>query len=195
MGHRPSSVYRGHKADIFEGGHRVPFIVRWPGRVAAGSVSDQTVCQTDLLRTFAAITDHELADNEGEDSYNLLPLLTGERQSGPLREATVHHSANGSFAIRRGEWKLIMCPGSGGWSYPRPRLAATMDSLPPVQLYRLSTDPGETENQALAEPARVEAMKELLTRYIHEGRSTPGTVQANDAADAEWEQIAFTRDR
>jgi hypothetical protein len=116
--HYPCNVYRGHKADIYEGGHRVPFIARWKGKVKAGSTCSDTVCLTDLYATCAAILGKKLADVEAPDSISILPNLLGTAK-GPLREATVHHSINGAFAIRQGNWKLIMCPGSGGWSAPK----------------------------------------------------------------------------
>jgi len=120
VGHNPNYVFRGHKADIYEGGHRIPLIVRWPGRIRPGSVTDETVCLVDLLATCADILGVELPDNAGEDSVSNLPIWDGSSLDASVREATVHHSFNGSFSIRKGKWKLEMCPGSGGWSYPRP---------------------------------------------------------------------------
>jgi arylsulfatase A-like enzyme len=187
-GHYPSYIFRGHKADIYEGGHRVPFIVRWPAAIKAGSENDETICTADLMATCAVIVGYTLKDNEGEDSYNLLPLLKGEPLANPLREATVHHSINGSFAIRKGDWKLIMCPGSGGWSAPRPDNPEAIKGLPRIQLYNLKQDPSETENLQETHPGIVEELKALLTKYIVEGRSTPGEVQANDGPQT-WEQL------
>ena len=189
-GHYPNSIYRGHKADIFEGGHRVPFAIRWPEKIDKGSISNETICLTDLMATFAEVVDSDLADQEGEDSYSLMPILKGETLNIPLREATVHHSINGSFAIRKGDWKLIMCPGSGGWSFPRPNDPA-IDTLPKVQLYNLASDPKESTNLEAANPERVKELKQLLTKYITEGRSTPGPPQPNDPIDFEWKQIEF----
>ena len=128
FGHDPSYTFRGSKADIFEGGHRVPFVARWPGKIQAGSTSDQVICLTDLLATVAALVGEVLQPDEGVDSYNLLPALYGG-QTEQIREATVHHSINGSFAIRKGKWKLILCPGSGGWSIPKP--GSTGSGRPP----------------------------------------------------------------
>lgn len=191
-GHKPNGDWRGHKADIFEGGHRVPFLMRWPQKIEAGQRSDQTICLTDLMATFADLNDYELKDKEGEDSYSLLPILEGT-DSAPIREATVHHSINGSFAIRQGDWKLILCPGSGGWSFPRPNNTAALDSLPPVQLYNLATDPAEKNNLALAQTEKVNTLTTLLSQYITQGRSTPGEAQKNDPIDFAWEQIAFIK--
>ena len=117
-GHHPSYVFRGYKADIFEGGHRIPFLARWPGHIRPGTWCDQTICLTDLLATCADILGAKLPANAGEDSVSILPALEG-KATAPLREATVHHSANGSFSIRQGKWKLELCPGSGGWSPTR----------------------------------------------------------------------------
>ena len=191
-GHHPSSIYRGQKADIFEGGHRVPFIVKWPAKIEKGSTSDETICSTDMLATCAEIVDYKLADNEGEDSYSLLTLLEQNKLDGPVREATVHHSINGNFAIRKGEWKLITCPGSGGWSFPKPKKdQAVLDTLPPMQLYNLMKDPGETNNLIVENKEIANELKALLKKYILEGRSTPGVPQKNDPVNKEWEQIIF----
>ncbi|MEQ6120934.1 arylsulfatase [Reichenbachiella sp. MALMAid0571] len=187
-GHYPSYVYRGHKADIFEGGHRVPFIVKWPGRIAKGSVSDEIICTTDFAATCAAITGYQLKDSEAEDSYNMLPLFDQKKLATPFREATVHHSINGSFAIRQGAWKLIMCPGSGGWSFPTPNNKKALEGLPEVQLYNLMNDPGEKDNLQASNPQKVDELKKLLTKYILEGRSTPGIIQQNDTGNS-WKQL------
>jgi hypothetical protein len=171
FGHDPSYHFRGHKADIFEGGHRVPFVVRWPGKVEPGSSSAQIICLTDLLATTAAIVGDTLQSKAGVDSYNLLPaLLDGQIEQ--IREATVHHSINGSFAIRKGKWKLINCPGSGGWSMPVPG-SPEEAGLPPIQLYDLDSDVGETRNLVNEYPEVSSELMQLLKSYIENGRSTP----------------------
>lgn len=188
-GHNPSYKSRGHKADIFEGGHHVPFIVKWPAVVESGTQCDQTICTTDLMATLADIVNYDLKDNEGEDSYSLIPLLRQENINGAFREATVHHSINGSFAIRKGDWKLAMCPGSGGWSYPKPGTDDDVISkLPKIQLYNLKDDPGEKTNLQAEKPEIVNELKYLLTLYIKEGRSTPGIPQLNDGEKI-WPQL------
>ena len=145
-GHHPSSIYRGHKADIFEGGHREPFIVKWPDQITPDSKSDQTICTTDFMATAAEISDYVLKDNEAEDSYSLIPLFKNSFTGNTFREATVHHSINGSFAIRKGDFKLITCADSGGWSYPKPgKDKDVIAGLPKMQLYNLKTDPSEQE--------------------------------------------------
>ncbi len=190
-GHYPNGIYRGHKADIFEGGHRVPFIAKWPKVIQPKTQNNQTICTTDLMATLAEIVGYSLKDNEGEDSYSMLPLFKGEEIEGTFREATIHHSVNGSFAIRKGDWKLIMCPGSGGWSFPRPgRDNDVLEKLPPVQLYKLTDDPEEKNNLQDKHPEKVEELKALLTKYILSGRSTPGMPQQNDAAE-NWHQIKW----
>ena len=171
FGHDPSYVYRGNKADIFEGGHRIPFIARWPKHIKAGSVCDDTMCLTDLMATVADITGQKLPDDAAEDSVSMLPNLLGTA-TGPLREATVHHSINGSFSIRQGKWKLELCPGSGGWSHPRPQ-EAKKRGLPPIQLYDLSKDIGETQNVYEQHPDVVERLTALLDQYKTDGRSVP----------------------
>ena len=176
-GHNPSHHFRGAKADIFEGGHRIPFIVRWPGRVKTGTTSDQLVCLTDLFATCADILDAKLPDNAAEDSISLLPALEG-RDKHPLRETVVHHSVNGSFAIRQENWKLELCPDSGGWSAPRPG-SKTAYYLPPVQLYHLANDVGEQNNVQAQHPEVVDRLTKLLEKYVADGRSTPGSAQSN----------------
>jgi len=175
-GHNPSHVFRGHKADIYEGGHRVPFLVRWPKHVPAGQTCDQLVCLTDILATCAEIIEARVPANAGEDSVSLLPALLG-KQERTSREAIVHHSINGSFAIRQGPWKLCVCPDSGGWSNPRPGKAA--EDSPPVQLFDLAADIGERTNVAAKHPDVVDRLTKLLEKYVAEGRSTPGPQQQN----------------
>lgn len=168
-GHFPSYIYRGHKADLYEGGHRVPCIVKWPAAIEPHQVN-QTISLVDFMATFAALTGTSLAENEGEDSYNILPLLLDPSYGRTIREATVHHSINGSFTIRKDNWKLLLAKGSGGWSYPRPGRDSE-DGLPDVQLYNLHTDPGEKQNLYAEHPEIVEELSALLNKYISEGRS------------------------
>jgi len=171
MGHFPSGPLRGFKGDAWEGGHRVPFLVRWPGQVKAGSVCAQLVQQSDLMATFAEVLGTPLPANVAEDSVSLLPLLKGGDQ--PVRENAVSASINGVPAVRSGSWKYIPAPGSGGWGKGG-------DQSQPVQLYNLADDLGETKNLAAAMPEKVTEMKALLEKLITEGRSTPGAAQKND---------------
>lgn len=176
MGHHPCGDLRGHKADLWEGGHRVPFVVRWPGEVKPGTTSDRTLCQTDLFATFADVLGTAPEPAEAPDSVSFLSTLRGNDQD--ARPATVHHSINGSFAIRKGPWKLLLCPGSGGWSAPKPDAAWESD-LPKVQLYHLDRDHGETRNLESEHPEIVKELADALAELIHQGRTTPGPKQAN----------------
>lgn len=173
MGHFPSGGLRGYKADAWEGGHRVPFMVRWPGVVKPGSVCSQLVYQADFIRTFSDVLGVKLPENAGEDSFSLLPLLKGGDK--PIRENAVSTSIGGTPALRSGSWKYIPAPGSGGWG-------TGGDQSQPVQLYNLADDIGETKNLAAEMPEKVDEMKALLEKLIIDGRSTPGALQQNDVA-------------
>lgn len=185
-GHHPSYIFRGHKADIYEGGHRIPLLVRWPDRIASGAVCDDTVCLCDLFATLADLFETPLPDTAGEDSVSNLPLWLATPGAAPVREATVHHSINGSFSIRQGRWKLEFCPGSGGWSSPKP--GEETAGLPPLQLYDLEADIGERQNCQAEHPEVVAELTALMTRYVRNGRSTPGTPQPN-TGPRYWPQL------
>jgi arylsulfatase A-like enzyme len=180
QGHFASGPLRGYKADIWEGGHRVPFFARWPGRIAPGSRSDQVICHTDLMATCAALLGAPLPADAGVDSVSFLPALLGTAH-GPGRTSIVHHSIDGRFAIRAGDWKLVFAPGSGGWSAPRDA-AARQSGLPELQLYDLGRDLAEAKNLHAENPAIVARLTALLQSQIADGRSTPGPRQANDVA-------------
>ena len=177
-GHYPNGIFRGHKADIFDGGHRVPFLVRWTAKIEPGTHSDQLACLTDMMRTFSDIIGTTLPDTAGEDSVSMLPALLGTA-SEPLRTEVIHHSINGSFAIRQGEWKLALCPDSGGWSDPRPN-SPGVENLPPHQLYNMQSDVRETSNLQAEHSRQVEQMMEALQEIVDNGRSTPGEPQQNN---------------
>ncbi len=179
-GHRPNANWRGHKADIFEGGHRVPFVVRWPGKVKAGSECDNLVSTVDFFATAADIigAGNKIAPTEAEDSFSFLSALTGNEQE--TRPSLIHHSIGGQFAIRRGTWKLCLCPGSGGWSAPRPKVALRNKSLPPVQLFDLESDPSETTNVQHKHPKLVAELVDALVEAIGNGRTTEGARQSNE---------------
>lgn len=186
-GHNPSGPWRGHKADIFEGGHRVPFLARWPGKIEAAISNEQTICLTDLFATVAAILGAKLPENAAVDSVNFLAT----QKSGTTavaREATVHHSINGSFAIRQGPWKLCLCKDSGGWSAPKPGSPAAKQLNGP-QLFNLADDPGETKNVLDKNPQVVERLTKLLESYVKRGRSTPGPEQKNDV-EVKWRKAS-----
>lgn len=176
-GHNPSYHFRGTKADIWDGGHRIPFLVRWPARVKAGTTSDQVVCLSDLFATCADLLGKKLPDTMAEDSVSILPALLGKAKK-PLRDDIVHSAIYGAFAIREGNWKLEFCPGSGGWSNPKPG-SPEEKTLPTVQLYDLSKDIGETNNVQAQHPDVVARLTRLLKQEIANGRSTPGRPQPN----------------
>jgi arylsulfatase A-like enzyme len=176
-GHEPNGPLRGTKADIWEGGHRVPFIVRWPGKIAAKTVSDQLVSLVDWMATCAELVGARLPDNSAEDSVSILPVLLGATQN-PVRDSLVHHSIHGRFAIREGNWKLCLSPGSGGWSSPRDP-EAVKQGLPPEQLYNLDVDLAESKNVAADHPEIVTRLAQHLEKIANEGRSTPGSPQKN----------------
>jgi arylsulfatase A-like enzyme len=169
--HRANDGWRGQKADIWDGGHRVPFITRWPGKVRAGRSSKELICLTDLLATAAEVVGEKLPADAGEDSFSLLPVLRGKKGAKPIREAVVHHSADGTFGIRQGPWKLAMALGSHGFSLPKnikPRKGEAQG-----QLYNLDDDPGEKNNLWLKKPEMVKRLTALLEKYKAEARSRP----------------------
>jgi arylsulfatase A-like enzyme len=171
-GHFPSELRRGHKADIWDGGHRVPFIARWPAKIKAGTRTEQIACLTDLMATSAEIVGAKLPENAGEDSVSLLPVFLGTATA-PVREAVVHHSIRGVFAIRQGQWKLELCTDSGGWSK-----GSVNDA--PGQLYDMSKVVDEQKNEYNQHLEIVAKLTALLEKYVAEGRSTPGVAQTND---------------
>lgn len=168
-GHRANGLLRGQKADIWEGGHRVPCIARWPGKIPAGSHSDQLVCLTDILATVAALVGSPLPADSGEDSYNFLPVLLARKPERPLRDAIVHHSSDGTFAIRQGPWKLAMALGSHGFSNPKD--IKPLPGGPKGQLYNLADDLAETKNLWLEKQDVVQRLTALLEKYQKTGRS------------------------
>lgn len=170
-GHYPSGPLRGYKADAWEGGHRVPFIVRWPTVVTPGSENGQLVHQADLLATIADILGAEIPDNAGEDSFSLLTLFKGGDQ--PVRDTSVSCSISGTPSFRHENWKYIAASGSGGWGKGG-------DQSQPIQLYDLAEDLGEAKNLAAIQPWRVERMQAMFENVIIQGRSSPGKPQRND---------------
>ena len=178
-GHDGARPWRGMKRDQWEGGHRVPFIVRWPGKIAPGSTSDQTVCLTDVMATCAAMTGAALPGNAAEDSFDLLPVLLGKESGGQARPYTLHQTISLALAIRRGPWKYLDHRGSGGNRYDNAELKpfALPDTAPdaPGQLYNLETDPGETVNLYFKHPEIVSELKALLKRSKVQRRSASRT--------------------
>ncbi|MCM2374557.1 arylsulfatase [Rhodopirellula sp. ICT_H3.1] len=177
QGHYPSAQFRGSKADLWDGGHRVPFIVRWPARVQAGSRCDQTICMTDFMATCADIVNAKLPADAAEDSVSFLPAL----DSKPIvstRAGIVNHSISGHFAYRQGKWKLMLAKGSGGWSAPNEN--AAKNSTQKAQLYDMDADPGETNNLYESRPEVAERLLKQLESDVQGGRSTKGPMAKND---------------
>ena len=174
--HDGANPWRGVKRDNWEGGHRVPMIARWLGKVEAGSTTDQTVCLTDIMATCAAIADAELPNNAAEDSFNILPILLGEATEN-IREFTLHQTIRLDLAIRSGDWKYLDHKGSGGNRYERENLKpfALPDNAPdaPGQLYNLAQDPGETHNLYFEYPEVAKKLKYQLKQFKTTGRSAP----------------------
>ena len=173
-GHNPSWIFRGTKFDIFEGGHRVPSIVKWPKHIPENSICDETVCLMDFFATIADILNIPLQKSEAVDSVSNWPLWRGDHQyhMNEHRHALIHHSVNGSFAVRMGDWKLILCPDSGGKSMPLP--GDTPSHYPAMQLYRMDTDIRERYNCVDLEECRelIDTMQTFLKKAIEDGRTT-----------------------
>jgi arylsulfatase A-like enzyme len=163
--HRANYIYKGTKTDAWDGGHRVPFVVRWPGKTPAGKTCSVPVCLTDIMATSADLLGQKLPDNAGEDSFSILPLLLGKELPEP-RPAIVHHSISGAFALRDGRWKVIFCSGSGGRNLPRGK---AFDGG--IQLYDMEKDPSETTNVADRHPEVVKRYTAILERFRKSGRS------------------------
>jgi arylsulfatase A len=191
-GHACNGAWRGIKRQIYEGGHRVPLIVRWPGKIKEGSLSDETVCLTDFFATFATLLEQPVPKRAGEDSYDISDVLFARDYKSPLREATVHHSVCGQFAIRQGDWKLIEGAGNGDyplkedggmdvkvWNPERDDVTGGWKDfdyfqLAPdnvFQLYNLRNDPAETKDLADTHPEKVTELHALLNQYRDSGRS------------------------
>ncbi len=169
-GHKPNGIWRGQKTEVYEGGHRVPLLARWPGHTPAGVSSGQLLALTDMLATFSALLERPLPHDAGEDSVNMLPALLGRDGGAVLRETLVHDSWKGLFAVRQGPWKLILGPGGGGigWQENQPP-----GSEPSLQLYNLADDPGETKNLCAEKPEIVARLKARLEKIQKAGRSRP----------------------
>ncbi|MFC5049997.1 arylsulfatase [Rubritalea spongiae] len=175
LGHRSHAQFRGAKGALEEGGHRVPFIVRWPAQVKEGSISNQLICLSDMMETFAEMFAVELPDTAAEDSISFLPVFYGKPVESP-RVDVVHHSKDGFFGIRQGDWKLLLQKPKGG------------DQDVSMQLYNLKDDIAEKYNLITQHPEKAESMLALLKTYVADGRSTPGEAQENDAEIDLWKK-------
>lgn len=178
FGHYPSANFRGAKSDIWEGGHRIPFMVSWPGKIKANSQSDELICLTNLMATCAELTGFTLADTEGADSFSILPILLKNKAKNS-QNAVVHHSINGKFSLRKEKWKIVFASGSGGWSGPTDPKAREM-GLPEIQLYNMKRDAEETTNVYHKYPKVVKQLSAALKEIVENGRSTSGKKLQND---------------
>lgn len=173
QGHYPNAHFRGSKSDIWDGGHRMPFIVRWPAKVEAGTSCDDVICLTDLMATCAELIGAKLPDNAGEDSVSFAPAFKGQPIESS-RKGVVHHSISGRFAYREGKWKAIFTNGSGGWTKSKKA------NNSPAQLYDMEADPGEQQNLYDSHPEVFERLLAQLESDVKRGRSTEGPDQKND---------------
>jgi arylsulfatase A len=169
LGHSSAANFRGMKGDAWEGGHREPFIARWPGQIKPNSESDEMICFTDFMETFAALTKTKLPEDAGEDSFNFLPALRGKSEKKPDGKAIVITSSKGLLALRQGDWKLINGAGSGGFT----KFGGEKGEV--GQLYNLAKDPGEKNNLWQKEPEIVKRLSALLEKYQKDGRSRVST--------------------
>ena len=169
LGHDSSGGLRGMKADAWEAGHRMPFIVRWPGKVAASSTSNDTICFTDLMATFASITGFSMRTDDGPDSFDFSNVLLGEQPKGkPVRSSLLMRSGSGMMTVRQGSWKLIAGLGSGGFS--KPKKITPKPNGPTGQLYNLDEDLGETNNLFQRQPEVVKQLQQVLDKVVQSGR-------------------------
>ena len=191
-GHWSMDGLRGVKRDTWEGGDRVTFLARWPGRIPAGATSAETICHVDLMATCGALLGAKLPPDAGEDSYNILPALLGKKLRRPIREATVLHGCNGSFALRQGDWVLIDSPtgdNNGSKQHPgepewfKHERGYTTNELA-GELYNLRDDLPERRNLYAEKPKMVKRLKALLEKYKTAGRSTRASAM-QDAISSE----------
>lgn len=186
--HASNGDFKGGKRDIYEGGHRVPFLMRWPAVIKAGRTCDEPVGQIDLLATCAEIVVVKLPANAGEDSYSLLAAMRGDDYARPLRGPLVHHSGSGYFAIRDGQWKLNLFRGSGGSL--KPSFIEPKAGEAPFELYDMKQDWRETTNVHDQHADIVERLKTTATKIVRDGSSTPGVAQKNDGEQF-WPQLTW----
>lgn len=198
-GHNSNGMLRGMKSDAWEGGHRVPFIVRWPGHIEPNTASDALVSQVDMMATFAALTGAKLPEGAAEDSYNILPLLK-DPSSENSRKALVTQSGNGILAIQQGDWKLILSSGGGGsWTYPKGELPVLVSKgadqiWDNVQLYNIKNDPTEIQNVANNHHNEVKILMALLKEYVLSGRSHPARSEAWLSLNELWAEVGWIKE-
>lgn len=193
-GHYTEMMYRGLKGTTWEGGHRIPYIVRWPKEVTGGAVCDDLICSTDLLATCAELFGTTLAADAGEDSASFLPALKGQTVPGSERRMVVHHSDQGVFAVRKGKWKLLL-DNKGGSKRNNPKDRPVVNPAD-MLLFDMESDVEETVNVSGQYPEVVTQLKKELASLVKAGRSTPGSAQPTDVNDpsANWKQLAPIRE-
>ena len=179
------------KSDIYEGGHHIPYIVQWPAHMPKGKCCNQTVCLSDFMATIAELLEDHLKENEGVDSISNLSLWY-DPQGDAVREYTVHQSIDGSLAIRWRQYKLEMCPGSGGWSYPIEK--DITEQMPKFQLYDLENDIAESENVIDKYPEIYKRLRSKLKEIVKNGRSTEGPKQKNNGEQV-WRTIQWIEEQ
>ncbi len=184
-GHKVSYIFRGSKADIWEGGHRVPHIVRWPAKIKPAVTSDRLTVLGDIVATMADIVGSGIPDNAAEDSMSFYPALLGKPDPGNEHKAIINHSHRGQFSVRTRKWKLV---------FPLVRPNGKEPSTKDYELYDMEKDPGETTNLSVQMPEVVERMTKLGTDIVISGRSTPGEPQSNDTPN-DWKQLHWMKDR
>jgi len=172
-GHNPSGIFRGKKADIWEGGHRVPFVVRWPGVVKPGGVCSDPICLTSLIATVADILGRKLPENAGADSFSILPDLKNPKNNTHTHNLIIHQSSKGKLAIREGKWKFIAC-GDGGSKH------GGKGDGKPTQLYDMKKDPSEKHNAVDEKPEVVSNLKKSLKKAVDDGHTAAGKTGRND---------------
>lgn len=180
-GHEPVGPLRGQKADVWEGGHRVPFIASWPACIPQGTVSNELICLTDLLATCASLVQSSLPDDAGEDSFDMLPEMLGQPMDRPIRESVILQSYQGMLSLRKGNWKYIRGAGGGGFDLrgrtvigiPHSKDREVNEGDPQEQLYHMGEDIGEYDNVSAGYLERVSSMSEELNRFVQAGRTRP----------------------
>lgn len=198
-GHNSNGMLRGMKSDAWEGGHRIPLVIRWPGHIEPNVSSDALISQVDMMATFAALTGAKLPNGAAEDSYSILPLLkdpSGENS----RKAMVTQSGNGILAIQKGDWKLILSSGGGGsWTYPKGELPVLVSKgndqiWANVQLYNMKRDVTEIQNVANNHNDEVKALMALLKEYVMSGKSNSERSAKPLILDELWEEVEWIKE-
>ena len=174
--HWSAAPFRGLKRDIYEGGHHVPFVIKWPGVTKAGAVTDALISQVDLMATFAALVKFDLPSKAAEDSFNFLPWLQGETKM-PPRSTMVHNTTPEDYAIRDGDWLLVDAKSGYASHKPSPdwnkKHNQPPDDAQPVELFNLKEDIGQRHNLAAEQPEKVAQLQALLKQIRDQEHSAP----------------------